>query len=195
MVLSPSMAVYRCTAILFSLPVVQVQVQQDAGCNCHSQGIVTATNTFAATPQRERERDSILLLFGGISSIIPLTYFFFFELHGNFFTALLSKYKEMPSYNGGEQGFMNRFFDTFDVNVSVNRALSLNLCRFMREGLAHLQPLVQSCPLFDPQRPPEDSTAPASCARLPPVYNADVGIYFLHKLHWVLAYQILIYII
>lgn len=67
---------------------------------------------------------------------------------------MISSYNEVPSYNQGEQGFLNQMFPEF-----------------------------QACPYVDPLRGkiPENFSL---CLRIPPFYNGDFGLYIARGARW-----------
>lgn len=75
-------------------------------------------------------------------------------------SVMLDSYENVPSYNQGEQGFLNRVFPEF-----------------------------QRCPYYDPRDPRDprmrkDGDELPQCKRIPPFYNGDIGLYVLRGNRW-----------
>jgi len=70
---------------------------------------------------------------------------------------MLDTYQQTPSYNQGEQGFLNRVFPEF-----------------------------QRCPYHDPRdrHPIKEEEELPQCLRLPPFYNGDLGLYVVRGNRW-----------
>lgn len=71
---------------------------------------------------------------------------------------MLDKILDLPSYTGGEQGFLNEYFKTF-----------------------------ADSPLFDPSKGPDAYPEGMKYARLPTAYNADLGLYLINCGKWSIA--------
>eukprot|EP01102_Stenamoeba_stenopodia_P014671 TRINITY_DN4898_c0_g1_i1.p1 TRINITY_DN4898_c0_g1~~TRINITY_DN4898_c0_g1_i1.p1 ORF type:complete len:564 (-),score=19.50 TRINITY_DN4898_c0_g1_i1:71-1714(-) len=83
------------------------------------------------------------------------------------FTELTNLYKVLPSYNGGEQGFLNQWFSNFSFCPFYDEA------RLLLKG--HDAPVDRiSVPIKDGQR----------CGRLSTQYNGDVGLYYTNDASW-----------